>query len=153
MRGTPEGLVQQPVSGHSQEQAKSRAQPRLSCAPGGGMGTAQSLQPGPAFWSQPHRLQHLVSASGTWCQHLSFFLFGLTDYKLGPGLLAIISPSVQRDWDSKLTQQPVAFRALIEFGLLSYFHYLTQRITAEPQSQLYKPPQVIFDQPNLWEEL
>lgn len=29
-------------------------------------------------------------------------------------------------WDSKLTQQPMALRALTEFGLLSYFQYLTQ---------------------------
>lgn len=52
-------------------------------------------------------------------------------------------------WDSKLTQQPMALRALTEFGLLSYFQYLTQSITAQPQSQPHKPPQVIFDQPNL----
>lgn len=90
----------------------------------------------------PATLQHLVSASGSWCHRLSFFLFSLTNYRLGPGLLATISPCVQRFslqlhvsvWDSKLTQHPTAFRALIEFGPPSYFQYLTQSITPEPQS-------------------
>lgn len=76
----------------------------------------------------------------SWYQCFPFSLLKLqiTNSVLGPSLLAAwLSPSVCREmliqrhistWDFKLTHGSWLSSALVEFGLLSYFHYLTQSV-------------------------
>lgn len=65
MRATPEGLVQQPVSGRSQEPAKSRAQPRLRAQPSSAVLMGRDwhcpvTEPGQVLLSDP---SHVVSST------------------------------------------------------------------------------------------
>lgn len=153
------------------EQAKSRAVPRLSAqhrlsyAYKWGTGTAPvSTSKSMSCFALPATS---FPAPCPWRQHFSFSLFNLqiTNSVLGSSLSAVwLSPSICREmliqlhisaWDFKLTHGSWLSSSLIEFGLLLYFHYLTQSIyqlTAETQSQPHKPPHIIFDSTNLWEE-
>lgn len=153
------------------EQAKSRAvlrisaQHRLSYTYGWGTGAApvsssktMSCFPLPAM-SSP--------ALCPWCQCFlfSFLKLQITNSVLGSSLSAVwLRPSICREmltqlhiltWDFKLHHSSWLSSALIQVGLLSYFHYLTPSIyqlTAETQSQPHKPSHIIFDSTSLWEE-
>lgn len=152
------------------EQAKSRAEPRLSAqhrlsyAYGWQTGTApvgtsktMSCCPFPVT-SSP--------APCPWCRcfPLNLLKLQIANSVLGPLLSAVwLHTSICREmliqlhittWDFKFIHGSWISSAGIEFGLLSYFCYLTQSIyqlTAETQSQPHKPPHVIFDSTNLWE--
>lgn len=110
---------------------------------------------------------HVLSSTSSVMPAFSIEFAQLTNYKLGPEFCAVGSVAqpkhVPRDAHSAphlslgfQTHSSWFSSALVEFGLLSYFHYLTQSIyhlTVKTQSQPHKPPHIIFDSTNLWEEL
>lgn len=110
---------------------------------------------------------HVFSSTSSMTPVFSMQFSQLRDSKLSlwfSALSSVASPNICREmliqlhistWVFKLTDSSWLSRTLIEFGLLSYFHYLTQSIyqlNAETQSQPHKTSYVIFDSDYLGEE-